>query len=134
MSRNSITLIKSLKSNQVYCSTIKSTSMLPLIKPGDNVCVKKTSFKKLKIGDIALVSKKNKIIAHRIIKKINKKSYKTKGDNCLTCDSFNLSKQNYLGKVIKIKNKNKKISLKVWLFNLLNYTLRHKIVDNFLSI
>lgn len=76
-----------------------STSMLPKIKEGDLVIVKKHD--DYKVNDvISFMSSDNLIITHRIVA-INDGLYDTKGDNNTFIDGEKVNKLNVYGKMVK---------------------------------
>lgn len=83
--------------------------MLPVLHPGDVLYVKKVSLGKLKINDIALLKKYQRIFIHRVIYKA--KNYLiSKGDANLKTDGKIFAK-NIIGKVYKIKSRDQVINL-----------------------
>lgn len=80
-----------------------TSSMLPAIKPGSVVIIKKTNtYKK---GDIVTFKSDPISTTHRIFKIINrdgKDFFITKGDNNNAFDSYLTSPENIIGKVISI--------------------------------
>ena len=87
---------------------IASNSMMPTYERGDAIIYKKLTkddIKSLKIGDILVFKRDNKVITHRIvkIKEENSKLYfYTKGDSNLTNDPDAVKEDDILGIVEKI--------------------------------
>jgi signal peptidase I len=89
-----------------YTVTIGSNSMVPFIKKGDVLIVKKLNEKELetlKVKDILVFNHDNIIIVHRIIKilTVNDELYfYTKGDNNNAEDGYPIKEQDVLGKML----------------------------------
>jgi signal peptidase I len=82
---------------------VTGVSMLPLFDENTKVIVKNVDPGEIKTGDIILFNSKNRIVIHRVIRRINRNGelfFKEKGDN----NSFMtiVSADNVLGKVILI--------------------------------
>lgn len=86
-----------------YFLAVGSGSMEPKIQVGDLVLVEKTKdYDKLKIGDVLVYKKENKVILHRIVKiddSSGKYIYNTKGDNNKSIDSWDIQEKDVIGKV-----------------------------------
>ncbi len=93
-----------------YALTIGSGSMSPNIAKGDVVIVKKlqgTELYNIEEGDILVYNHDNKIIVHRVVKITNtdgELSFKTKGDNNNTSDSWQVKEDEVIG-IVKFKIK-----------------------------
>lgn len=105
-----ITVILTSGLFKYYALAIGSSSMSPNINVGDVVIVKKlNSFKinNIKKKDILVYTHDNKIIVHRVVKKIetNKKiNFITKGDNNKSNDSWIVDEDDIIGvSIFKIK-------------------------------
>lgn len=99
------------------------TSMNPFLKDGDLLLVSKIDINKIKPGDIVIFKNHeiNKLICHRVIKTQNNKLL-TKGDNVFTKKLEKINKDQYIGKVIRIKKLNKKTqNLENYFFKKINY-------------
>lgn len=98
--------LKGLDDEEEFIVEASSNSMWPLIARGDRLVIKKEAFEDIKVGDVIAFSLKNlsEIIVHRVAK-IDRKGRKllTKGDASRSQDPWMLTKEDYLGKVIKIK-------------------------------
>jgi signal peptidase len=84
-------------------SVIATGSMMPLIKPGDVILIKKVDSKTVKIGDIIQFRKDNILISHRIIDVVEDKQgigYQTKGDNNSRPDSDLVRPEEIKGEII----------------------------------
>ena len=99
----------SLLKNIRFIAVTEGVSMTPFILARDGLFIKPQSFKKLKVNDIVVFQRKNKLITHRIIFK-NDKNCITKGDNKLISDGLIDPKQ-IIGKVYQIKRNKKIINL-----------------------
>jgi signal peptidase I len=79
----------SLQSGQAIRFTIKTASMLPTLRPGDQVIVRSTRPEQLRLGDIVLVQFGESRIAHRLIRWCSMDGAQylvTKGDNSWVAD------------------------------------------------
>lgn len=86
-----------------------TNSMAPLILPSDKPIVKKS--KNHKLNDIVVISKKSRLVAHRVIYlSLNKKYLVTKGDNNYKSDG-KIKQEKVLGKVEEIKRNKELINL-----------------------
>mgnify|MGYP002522318887 FL=1 len=85
-------------------SVVPTDSMEPVINEGDFILSKEVPFEKLTIGDdIIYYSKSNKIyIVHRIVDVNLDGSFIMKGVNNSTFDTEFVTKENYVGKVVKV--------------------------------
>lgn len=104
-------VLKSIPEDFIFYAKAMTQSMEPVIRVGDTVGVKKTKFKRLKIGDIIAFSKLNKRypVIHRISRKLVRRGeilLITKGDNIKFEDGGVVSEINYLGKVVTKKTRN----------------------------
>ena len=87
--------------------TIGSGSMSPKIEKGDVIVLrsmKGEEIRKIKKGDILVYNHENKIIVHRVIKKINGEniSFKTKGDYNNAKDSWIVKQDDVIG-IVKFR-------------------------------
>lgn len=94
-------LISLIKFQQSLTLKSQGKSMLPILYEDDILYFKKTSFSKIKINDLIVFQKKNKIICHRVIYKTQKYII-TKGDNNPKSDGKIYLRQ-ILGKVYQVK-------------------------------
>jgi len=106
-----IEFISQMPKNHTFVAEATSNSMYPLIKRGDYISAKKTEFNDIKADDIILFYLPNlpEIIVHRVVDIINENKERiciTKGDSVFGLDAWKIHKSNYLGKVIKIGEKN----------------------------
>ena len=106
-----IEFINQMPMDNEFIAEATSNSMYPLIKSGDYITAKKVEFKNVKADDIILFYLSNlpEIIVHRVVDIINENNEKiciTKGDSFFGLDAWKIYKSNYLGKVIKIGEKN----------------------------
>lgn len=79
--------------------TVLSGSMEPKFYPGDLVISLHKNRANIKEGDIITFRDDDEIVTHRIIDK-TQEGYITKGDNNNTADSFVVSNDNIIGKVL----------------------------------
>lgn len=103
-----ISFLKNLSPEETYVATAKSNSMYPFIKKDQNMTFRRDKFENILVGDVIAFAQKNipEIIVHRVIDILISKGEKifiTRGDNSTNVDSFEIRKQNYLGKVIKVE-------------------------------
>lgn len=84
-----------------FVADSEGKSMLPLIHPGDEILIERVSYEKLKVNDIVVFQRKDKLITHRLIKK-TKTHIIAKGDNNSYSDG-KISKIKIVGLVKKIK-------------------------------
>jgi len=107
-----------LNSGKVFCFSVSTVSMLPLIKPEDEIVVRKGSRETLKCGDIVVFERFRELYTHRLLCKRmsgSKVTLVTKGDNSLVADDP-ISEKDLLGKVTRIRKANRSINLegKFW--------------------
>lgn len=107
-----------LNSGKAFCFVVSTVSMLPLIKPEDEIVVRKDSKGTLKCGDIVVFEKFRELYTHRLLCKRmsgSKITLLTKGDNSFVADDP-VSEKDLLGKVTEIKKGNRCINLegKFW--------------------
>ena len=93
-------ILKSLLKTKSFSLKAEGNSMLPVLHSGDVVFYRKTSLKGIKVNDLVLIKKNNKLFTHRVI-------YKavfliTKGDNNPESDGKIYPRQ-IIGKVVKVK-------------------------------
>jgi signal peptidase I len=111
-----------LNSGKVFCFVVSTVSMLPLIKPEDEIVVRKVSKETLKRGDIIVFEKYRELYTHRLLYRRmsdSKIELITKGDNSLIIDEPT-SEKGLLGKVIRIKRGNKSINLESKFWKIVN--------------
>ncbi len=68
---------------------VPTTSMLPLLRPGDRVVVRRTAPGAVRVGDVIVVGRGSGWIVHRVIARSEKDGafqFVTKGDNCTSPD------------------------------------------------
>ncbi len=70
----------------ILVKSIKGGSMLPLIKPGNDLLVN-CQTKHYQVGQIVIYYQKSKFVAHRIIK-VRKNQFLLKGDNRFLSDGW----------------------------------------------
>jgi len=122
--KNTLTVLinEELNSGKVFCFVISTLSMLPLIKPEDEIVVRKHSLNTLKRGDIIVFEKYRELYTHRLLYRRmsdSKIELITKGDNSLIIDEP-ISEKGLLGKVIRIKRGNKSINLESKFWKIMN--------------
>ncbi len=114
----SVLVSEELKSGRVFCFEVSMLSMLPVIKPKDEISVKKISIDSLRCGDIIVFERDREFHAHRFL---GKKKYGaqikliTKGDNSFVIDTP-VSEDEFLGRVVSVRKNNKNVNLenKIW--------------------
>jgi len=102
-----------LNSGKVFCFAVSTLSMLPLIKPEDEIVVTKGTRQTLKCGDIVVFEKFRELYTHRLVCKRmsgSEMTLVTKGDNSFIADDP-ISEKDLLGKVTKIRKGNRSINL-----------------------
>ncbi len=107
-----------LNLGRFFCLTVSTASMLPLIRPEDEIVVRKGCNETLKRGDIVVFEKFKELYTHRLLCKRMSGSeitLVTKGDNSFVADDP-ISEKDLLGKVTKIRKGNRSINLegKFW--------------------
>ena len=87
-------------------SVVVTESMYPVIKANDIIIIKDYDYSKLKVGDIIVYYNEeyNINVVHRIVKINADSTYTTKGDNNALEDSFPITKDIFIGKVVKYGN------------------------------
>lgn len=107
-------------------SRLSGFSMWPFIKPGDTLVISH-QVEDLKVGDVVVFQRQDKLVAHRVVKLVENESqqtaYQTKGDFNRLLDCTALSPEAILGKVIKIKSSSRTISCSSLIWRLLNYII-----------
>lgn len=96
-------LLKKTPIGKEFVVFSKGNSMLPLIKDGDKLLVRRIAFSKAsKFSMIVFYSNEySGIVCHRVIGRVGKKIL-TKGDNVLENDIDLVDEENFLGRVIAI--------------------------------
>lgn len=100
--------------------TISGTSMKPILSEGTQVLVKHSG-RTIKIGDIVVYLRNNKLISHRVIRiktEGENKLYLTKGDSALRFDSPPIREEDVVGVVHAVLNGQNIIDLRTrkWKF------------------
>ena len=87
-------------------SVVVTDSMVPTINVDDIIIIKDYDYDKLEVNDIIVYrnTEYNINVVHRIIEVNIDGTYKTKGDHNLTEDSFPITKDIFVGKVVKYGN------------------------------
>lgn len=88
-------------------------SMWPFLKSGEQILVKKVSAENLKIGDIMLYRVNDRMICHRLVRKVSKEGeylFYTQGDTSLKIDNP-VSEKALIGRVEVILKKNHILNL-----------------------
>ncbi len=102
-------IITLLKKKSSFSLQAEGISMLPLLWPGDTVYYRKIRFGRLKINDVVIAIKSNRIFIHRVIYK--KGNYVvTKGDNNMESDGKIYNRQ-IVGSVYQFKRQGRIIHL-----------------------
>jgi signal peptidase I len=102
-----------LSSGKVCCFAVSTLSMLPLIRPEDEIVVGKSSGQTLKCGDIIVFERFKELYTHRFLCRRmsgSEMTLVTKGDNSFTADDP-ISAKDLLGKVTRIRKANRSINL-----------------------
>lgn len=89
----------------LYPSVIVTGSMMPMIKPGDMVIVKKVKSSEVKLGEVIQYRQDDIYIFHRVVDIMEEKgevAYQAKGDNNSVPDADLVSPAMIKGKVIKV--------------------------------
>ena len=98
-----ITLYKKILRQTNFIGHSEGFSMMPLIKQGADIYVLQTKFNSLRINEIIVFWKNEKLVAHRIIYK-NNRYLITKGDNSPVSDG-KVAPRQIVGRVYKINDK-----------------------------
>ncbi len=101
-------IFNSFLQSKSFSLKAEGNSMLPILHSGDVVYFRKPPFKKIKVNNLVLIRKDNKLFTHRAIYKNDKKSnfLITKGDNNPESDGKIYPRQ-IIGKVVKVKREGK---------------------------
>lgn len=87
------------------CGTLRlqvtGWSMLPAVWPGDTLLVESASMGDVREGDIVLVGRNRRVCAHRVVKKIDRSRFLTRGDAMPQPDPV-VHSQELLGRVSHI--------------------------------
>ena len=117
-------LKESLMSGRLFESEVASNSMFPFLNIGDKVTIGNVIPEKLKSGDIVVYKRNSSLYAHRYIYTLKRQggpiSLVTKADNRFDFDSYLVSIEQLVGKVIVIKGKGTKINLENFLWEKIN--------------
>ncbi len=102
-----------LNKNKKIKISVHGSSMLPFLRSGDNVIIKRVKENELKVADIVVFKYFDKIVVHRIIK-INTDTIICRGDSTINNDEP-VGKKNIIGVVIGrergLKNKVKVVKI-----------------------
>ena len=126
-----LTLVRKLPDGAIFKGKALSDSMVPLIRKGDVLEIKKDPFHLLKAGDVIAFCQDNgeKFYVHRVIKTdLENKRLKTKGDNLERVDEPVDIKQ-YVGKAIFAKTSGDSIPLVGWRSRLFGWSLSQKLPE-----
>ena len=99
-----------LERDQKFRLSVTSSSMSPLLKPGDCIFIQKVDPNLLKIGDLIVLNRESNLIIHRFFKVDQEGRYHTKGDNRTLCDPP-VSAADILGIVVGIERSQKSFDL-----------------------
>ena len=124
-------LQEQLSTNKNAAFRVISNSMEPFINVGDRVIIEAANTTQLIPGDIILYFNGHRFCTHRLVrifKNIKATKFITKGDNLLGFD-LPFDEEKYLGRVITVLRKNKKIDL-----NQKRYRLVNKILGKLLTL
>jgi len=97
-----ITKLRDLYKGRIELHT-KGLSMMPLIEEGSTIAVECVSPDKIKIGDVIVFKASDKLVSHRVLKKIKLKGeyyFKEKGDNNMS--STLVKSDDVFGKVVYV--------------------------------
>lgn len=103
---------KNLPQGKTFTGLVQSNSMYPLLRRGETFKVRKNSFFDVKTDDIIAfaIPKIPQVIVHRVVQVagLGKKRYLlTKGDASLGFDSWKVTAEDYLGKVLFSSSRSK---------------------------
>lgn len=102
-------LVRKLSQKKQFLLKAYGISMLPLIQADDILYIQKVKYTSLKVNDIIMFSRNNKIKVHRVIYMISKYIL-TKGDNNIKADGKIYPKQ-IIGRVYQVKRNEQIINL-----------------------
>lgn len=118
-------LIKeSIGKNGCIWMKLVGKSMLPILKSGTSIAVRKAEIKDIHIGDIVLFKKGDISIAHRVIKKVKSDGrifLRAKSDISFSPEPL-ISDEELIGKVVAFKRLGAKISVDNFIFRLFGLT------------
>ena len=92
---------------------VHGNSMYPFIRNGDIIEIEPAEAPKINLGEIIFYHSSNRIVAHRLIKRINSDgevTFVTKGDSRVKYDKP-LKNESIMGKVVMIQSRNRTIWL-----------------------
>lgn len=94
------------------CIRVRGSSMLPWLRPGDVVVVRRGSPDMVRCGDVVLFVRGNHLFVHRLVEKrgCQDAAYLAKGDAHPTPDGF-LAEKELLGRVVRIYRGGRRIDL-----------------------
>lgn len=114
-----------LQTGRPVCFTVTTTSMMPLIKPGDQVIVEAVSQDQWRLGDIALIRLGDAWLVHRLIDrqiKVDKEFWLTKGDNVPSADRL-WSNDELHGIMILVQKTDCRLDLRLRRIRIANFAL-----------
>ena len=84
---------------------VTGSSMLPAVRPGDRLVVRRREFSEVQAGQIVLYSRDSALVAHRVVKRVGRPDgdqLVTRGDSLLQDDSP-VQESEVLGVVVSIE-------------------------------
>jgi signal peptidase I len=100
-------------SGKGLCFRVASSSMLPLIRPGDEITVKRLAWKEVWFSDIVVYRKYDELYVHRLLwkrKQGNLRYFVVKADCGFTLEKIP-GEDDWFGKVIAVNRKGNTIDL-----------------------
>jgi len=86
-------------------------SMLPAVWPGDTLVVESASIGEVREGDIVLCGRNRRVCAHRVVKKLDRSTFLTRGDAMRQPDPV-VHSQELLGRVSHIVRDGKRAAVR----------------------
>jgi Peptidase S24-like len=81
------------------------SSMLPTLWPGDRLTIQSTTVDQIRVGDVVLFARENRLFVHRVVRSVSKSaSLITRGD-AMPREDGELGGEELLGKVISVSRR-----------------------------
>lgn len=92
---------------------VRGTSMLPWVRPGDVVLIRRAGISDVRCGDVVLFKRHDRLVVHRLVEKrgsLNAAEFSAKGDAHPTGDGI-VEQQEMLGRVVRLYRGHKAIDM-----------------------
>jgi hypothetical protein len=89
---------------------VYGSSMLPSIRPGDEIELRSTSFQQISVGDVVAYAREKQLFVHRVVRRDSKEAI-TSGDT-LPCADAPISQSEFLGVVVSVFRNGRRVEQK----------------------